>query len=753
MRRHPATLACAVLLMPTATLAEGISSGPWIQRITPDEAWVLWQGDEQAVVEWGSDPALGQESAASERSGEIHHARLPGLNADTRYHYRLRHGEGSTTTATFSTPSAGPEAGFTFVVMSDTQHDRGHPERLQETVEQGIIPWVQDQLDAEPDQALDLVLVVGDLVDDGWEEQQWQDEFIGQAQALMGSVPFYAAIGNHEANSSLYFDRFLLPENGSPSFPEHWWSLDRGNARIIGLNSNAPYTGETQQAWLVETLEDACGDDDIDFVFAAMHHPWHSELWPPGESDFAGEVIALLDAYATDCGKPAVHFFGHTHGYSRGQSRDAAHLQVNVATASGNIDYWGEYEQIDYEEFSISLDEYGFVVVELSAGDAPTMTLRRIGLGDEEEPDGGSERDRVVLLRHPSAPAIPEARSPASQVSPHCVQLASSPYCDPDDELQGASHWQLAASCDGFDSPLEDRWVQHENRYGDVDQQAGDHLGDTLLTALEPGRAYCWRVRHRDRGLAWSGWSEPTAFETGASSLSDNLLINPGAEQGTDGWEASGPLEALEAGECDGTEPHQGLAYLVVGGICEEGADYTEAQQLVDITAWAEAADSGELAALFGGHTASHAGSDLAEMELRYLDAEGAQLGSSGRLGRPEPSWTELQAIEAVPPGTRSIAFVLMGTRNAGQDCDAYFDALLLQLDDQGALAPCLQPPPYPYEGEQIGCEDTGPEPSDSDAGRPGAADGDTRCGCGGPGSVGGAWVGLLILGLRRRKR
>ena len=47
-------------------------------------------------------------------------------------------------------------------------------------------------------------------------------------------------------------------------------------------------------------------------------------------------------------------------------SRRSASL--NVATAGGNIDYWGEYAQRDHAEFSVSQDEWGFVLVEVTAG-------------------------------------------------------------------------------------------------------------------------------------------------------------------------------------------------------------------------------------------------------------------------------------------------------------------------------------------------------------------------------------------------
>ena len=73
------TLLSLALLLPLTAQAEGIVSGPWVQRVTRDEAWILWRGDDDAVVEWGTDSGLSHDSPVSTSSGEIHHARLAAL--------------------------------------------------------------------------------------------------------------------------------------------------------------------------------------------------------------------------------------------------------------------------------------------------------------------------------------------------------------------------------------------------------------------------------------------------------------------------------------------------------------------------------------------------------------------------------------------------------------------------------------------------------------------------------------------------
>jgi hypothetical protein len=166
-----------------------------------------------------------------------------------------------------------------------------------------------------------------------------------------------------------------------------------------------------------------------------------------------------------------------------------------------------------------------------------------------------------------------------------------------------------------------------------------------------------------------------------------------------------------------------------------------EAVQRVDLEAWAEAADAGALNLLYGGWTASWEGRDLAEIELRFLDADGAGLGGSARLGQPSTAWVQVRGAAAVPAGTRAVEFVLLGTRNAGEDCDAYLDDLELRADDQGALAACIEPPAYPWPEEVVTCEASG------DTGEPGdSAEPRRPCGCTSRRASGGWLLPVLAL-------
>ena len=135
------------------------------------------------------------------------------------------------------------------------------------------------------------------------------------------------------------------------------------------MDTNEEYQNKTQLSWLDDLLARTKENEEIDFVFAQMHHPHKSELWLDGEEDYTGQIVKKLEAFSTETGKPSIHFFGHTHGYSRGQSRDHKHLWINVASAGGSIDNWGEFAQQNYDEFTVTQDEYGFVMVEVNPND------------------------------------------------------------------------------------------------------------------------------------------------------------------------------------------------------------------------------------------------------------------------------------------------------------------------------------------------------------------------------------------------
>ena len=666
---------------------QAIRIQPYLQDASPNSIHILWETDsgEESTVEWGLSEELGFETTGiaypSNGNAQVHEVQLTGLERFTRYYYRVKTGTAVSDVFSFRTPPfASDQQSFRLVAMSDMQRDNSQPDKFREIVEEGVLSYLSNG-DAAIEDELALVMIPGDLVVNGNNYDQWKNTFFDPSMHLFRHVPLYPVLGNHENNSAFYFTYFKLPENGTPGFEEHWWFKDYGNLRIIGLNSNGPFTVDEQLAWLDNVLEQTCEASSIDFVFAQLHHPHKSELWTPGESGFTGEVISRLEQFTTNCGKPSIHFFGHTHGYSRGQSRDHKHLWINVATAGGAIDNWGEFPNFDYEEFSVSQDEYGFVLAEVTDGPSPQITIKRIGRGDQDVVEDNVVRDSLVIRLEAGVVDTPQPEYPLNiELAPECVVLQASPFSAEGQTLHGQSHWQVSTVAADFTNPVYDGWKNFENWYFEENTQANDDLTDEDVPSLEAETNYYWRVRYRDRELNWSEWSEPAAFTTGASLSLPNLLENPGAENDLEAWQVQeGVVEALTSGTCNGVAPHSGEQYFAVGGLCEHSA-LAIAVQDVDVSAYQDSIDTGAFVAHFGGYLSNFSGSDRPEMRLIFMDEAGLELGQSNTLTTLSSNWTLLGESLSIPPSTRAIRVELKGTRNAGTDNDSYFDDLFLRL-------------------------------------------------------------------------
>ena len=523
---------------------------PYLQDVEPNSIHILWEtmSSSDTQIEWGKTKRLGQSTEGSSflnnGSSRIHTVNLENLDPDTIYHYRVRAEDYQSKIYHFRTP-APPEAesSSTLVIMSDMQKDGSNPDKFLEIINDGVLTYLNVQDDRKLSDDLNMILIPGDLVVTGSVYSQWADHFFTPAEALLGHVPMYPVLGNHEQNSQYYFNYFHLPDNGSLGYEEHWWYKDHSNIRVVGLDSNGSYRISTQLNWLDDVLGDACKNPNIDFVFAQLHHPYKSELWIPGETNFTGEVVKRLENFSTLCDKPSIHFFGHTHGYSRGQSQDHDHLWVNVAIAGGNIDYWGEYAQEDYHEFTVTQDEWGFVVVDVEAGDDPQFSLTRISRGNEVMFRDNEIRDEITVRMNNTSPETPEGISPKGEgIHPDLLTLEASKFVDGDQDERMSAHWVIYKDCDLSVDPVVDKLVNQENWYFNVNTQKDANLDNVDNIFLNGNSTYCWQVRYRDSGLAWSDWSDSISFQT-AEFLSD---ID---SDGYDAIEFGGP-------DCDDNNPN-----------------------------------------------------------------------------------------------------------------------------------------------------------------------------------------------------
>jgi hypothetical protein len=289
-------------------LARPHARGPYLQSVTPNSVWVVWDTTRPASsqVAYGLTEDLGEVARAGGTG--LHHAvQLTGLQPYTTYHYRVDGGK----VASFRTAAAPGQTRFRFVVYGDTRSGGSRHRALVRRIGQA---------------APDFLIHTGDLVEAGSAKSEW-DRFFSVEAPLLRGAPFYPTLGNHEdydpaLYDSDYLDVFHLPGN------ELWYAFDYGHARFLCLKADGYpvgvyYPQGEQLAWLEEQL-------------AANEAPWLLVFFHVGvftsrsedvlELGMRERLVPLFEQYGVD-----VAFMGHHHSYER--------LEVNgvtyIVTAGG----------------------------------------------------------------------------------------------------------------------------------------------------------------------------------------------------------------------------------------------------------------------------------------------------------------------------------------------------------------------------------------------------------------------------------
>jgi hypothetical protein len=244
---------------------------------------------------------------------ELHHVRLTGLAPDTAYHYRLLVGGEFTADHVFTTFGSDT---FTFIVYGDTQ------EQLPTFTQLERHKIVADRIAAEND--ISFILHCGDLVGDVDNAEEW-DRFFESARSVLAETPIFPVLGNHEHNSTNYYDIFGVSE---------WYSFDCSNAHFAMLDSN--FFTSVQAGWLAEDL-----NTEATWKFAAFHHPPYSST----DSHWGGWLdlrTAWEPAFVAN-GVNAV-FNGHVHVYERYYENNIHYAVLGIG---GGPSYMLAEEKID----------------------------------------------------------------------------------------------------------------------------------------------------------------------------------------------------------------------------------------------------------------------------------------------------------------------------------------------------------------------------------------------------------------------
>jgi len=201
-------------------------------------------------------------------------------------------------------PSAPRESALRFVALGDS---RTHVEDWQTVATAAV--------ESRPD----LLIHVGDMVANGRRDWEWEEQFWRPGRALLGRVPVYAVIGNHEEEAPLYDELFFTPSEDGRS---RNWAQELGGVLLIGIDGRQDWSvGSENATWLEQTL----ARSDARFAFLFSHYPSYSSS-NHGRLDEEGHpverparegretVIPILTKYGA-----TAMVAGHDHVYERSE--------------------------------------------------------------------------------------------------------------------------------------------------------------------------------------------------------------------------------------------------------------------------------------------------------------------------------------------------------------------------------------------------------------------------------------------------
>ncbi len=235
-----------------------------------------------------------------------------------------------------------------------------------------IDPW-REVAAAARDADPDLVVFVGDMVTDGRNDWEWDEQFVGPSGDLFREVPMYPVIGNHENSAPVYNELFHSPTDDGRGLN---WSQQIGDVLLIGIVGYTSFAVDTENyKWLEATL----ATSEAKFIFFFSHYP----AWSSTRSAAVNEDGVAYDKITYQAQKiilpllakhgATAYFAGHDHFYERSEP-DSGVSVVIVGGAGAPLYGRGEGWQANNPHSEAFAAELHYSLLEID-GDTCTMLV------------------------------------------------------------------------------------------------------------------------------------------------------------------------------------------------------------------------------------------------------------------------------------------------------------------------------------------------------------------------------------------
>ena len=275
---------------------------------------LMWQlsQSETCEISWGEDNTYSTGTQTVNEYGNDFQYKifLENLTPETKYYYKVSCNN-EDFESNFVTGNNNSNTSFSFYAYGDT---RSQPAE-HNSVAQQILNKITDDPASQT-----FIFNSGDLVANGEDENDWDNQFFDPQYTyineLLSSLPYIAAIGNHEGNGTLYAKYFPYPmydNTGSTYF-----SFDNANVHFIIIDQFTNYSvGSTQYNWIVDDLQNS----DKPWKIAVFHKPGWSAGGHSNDTEVQNILQPLFEQYDV-----SIVINGHNHYYSRAVVNGIHHI-------------------------------------------------------------------------------------------------------------------------------------------------------------------------------------------------------------------------------------------------------------------------------------------------------------------------------------------------------------------------------------------------------------------------------------------
>lgn len=348
-----------IIHLNTCGYSQQLTKGPFLVEPGSNSMIIRWETDQQipTILKYGIvDTLIMEENAVirgNKSGGYLYEVFLDHLIPGNEYSYQVKNDSFESELQKFKTHSENQQT-IRFIAIGDS---RSNPE---------IFKKIASDIRAENP---DFIINMGDIVENGGDNDQWNDYYFSVAKDLISKIPLISTLGDHEGDGDdgELFRHYLRIDQ---STQKQWFSFDYGNAHFISLDYRHPDSKEMID-WYIQDITSS----KAQWNFVYVHRPcynlgghrstWGRESWPD-----------LFSKYKID-----IVFAGHSHIYERfypirSLKQPDVGPVVYITTGGAGAELY-DAKQSTFLAVAESVNHY--VSIELSGDTLTAQTIRNDG--------------------------------------------------------------------------------------------------------------------------------------------------------------------------------------------------------------------------------------------------------------------------------------------------------------------------------------------------------------------------------------